>query len=505
VKTVRSAAWAAATILALRGASGTVNAASSLRWLRTVPEAESWAAGRDVRFTVVVPLLREQALIGDLAVRLTALAGTHPGTRVALVTTEAEYAAREHDAQRAADLASALAAGTRPGQIVSRFLGLLSAATLEALASAARGQAPARCAQLAGAALAAHRPTPELAAELAAGSDVIAHYHYPGPDGGMVQQLNYAIRAETGRARAAGDSLERLFLVIYNADSRPHPATLRAAAALIAAGENAPGGSVRLIQQSAVFTANMAGLGAGMSGMVLAGAGWLQSRWTLSREIPRLRRQATAARAGRRLMPLAHCVGHGLMIRADLYEELGGLPESTVNEDLALGYLACAAGIPIDPLPLLEEADTPVTVGSWLGQARQWFASYPQYPRAAALAADADHGTPARRGWLTAQGLARGGLWLGQSPVIALTLALPFLTRRRGLACLLAGAGLAGYYAVPTWLAAKAAGRPPDPLRALPGGLGAMLLSSAGPWRCIADTAASALTGTARAKRKTER
>ena len=503
MNTLRAATWTAATILALRGASGTMNAAASLRWLRA--GRDDSPAGQDVRFTVVVPLLREQSLIGNLAARLTALAGTHPGTRVALVTTQAEHAARERDAQRAAELASALAAGMRPGQIVSRFLGLLPAPTLEALAVSARGQDHARCVELAGAALAAHRPTPELAAGLAAGSDVITHYHYPRPDGGMVQQLNYAIRAETGRVRAAGDSLERLFLVIYNADSRPHPATLRAAAALITGRENAPGGPARLIQQSAVFTANMVGLGGGLPGMVLAGAGWLQSRWTLSREIPRLRRQAAAARAGRDLFPLAHSVGHGLMIRADLYEELGGLPESTVNEDLALGYLACAAGIPIDPLPLLEEADTPVTIGSWLGQARQWFASYPQYPRAAALAAAGGHGTPARRGWLTAQGLARGGLWLGQSPAVALALALPFTARRRGLACLIVVAGLAGYYALPSWLAARAAGRPLRPGRALPGGLVAMLLSSAGPWRCLADIAVSALTGTARAKRKTER
>jgi hypothetical protein len=480
-----------------------VNAAASLRWLRTAQESHS--GDPDVRFTVVVPLLREQSLIDDLAGSLTALAGTHPGTRVALVTTEAEYAARERDTRRAADLVSALATGTQPGRIVSRFLGLLPAATLEVLASAAHGQDHARCAELVNAALAAHRPTPELAAELAADCDVIAHYHYPGRDGGMVQQLNYAIRAETGRARAAGESLERLFLVIYNADSRPHPGTLRAAAALIAELEDAADGPVRLMQQSAVFTANMTSLGGGLPGTLLAGAGWLQSRWTLSREIPRLRRQAAAARAGRRLMPLAHCVGHGLMIRADLFDELGGLPESTVNEDLAFGYLACAAGIPIDPLPLLEEADTPVTVGSWVGQARQWFASYPQYPRAAALAAAAGHGTAARRGWLTVQGLARGGLWLGQSPTIALALALPVVARRRGLACLLVGTGLAGYYAVPSWLAARATGCPLDSARALRGGLAAMLLSSVGPWRCVADTTIGALTGTARAKRKTER
>lgn len=508
MRTLRAAGWIAASVLAARGVSGTVNAASSLRWLRRELPAEP---GAGTRFVLVVPLLREQALIGPLVQALASLAATHPGTSIALVTTEAENAARLLDPDRAASLAGALAAGVRPGRIVARFLGLLPAAELEALARQARGQDRRRCAELVAAALAANRPTPELAADHARqagdGDGTVRHWHYPEPDGGMVQQLNYAIRGETERALADGAGLDELFFVIYNADSRPHPGTLRAAAALIAAHADAPGGPARLIQQSAVFTANLADLPPGLAGAVLEGAGWLQSRWTMSREIPRLRRQAGYARRhrGGTLMPLAHCVGHGLMIRADLFAELGGLPESTGNEDLALGYLACAAGVPIDPLPLLEEADTPVTLGSWLSQARQWFVSYPQYPAAAALAAAGGHGTPARRGWLTVQGLARGALWLGQSPAIALAITLPAMTSRRRTAAVLAGCGLAGYFAIPAWLAARAAGRPVRPGRALPGGLAAMLLSSLGPWRSLADAAAQAAAGGRPSHRKTER
>jgi hypothetical protein len=504
VRTLRAAGWIAASVLAARGVSGTLNAASSLRWLRQEPPAEP-AGG--TRFVLVVPLLREQALLGPLVQALDALAATYPGTSIALVTTEAENAARLLDQGRAASLAGALAAGARPGRIVARFLGLLPAADLEALARQARGQDRQRCAEMVAAALAANRPTPELAADCARQAGTVRHWHYPEPDGGMVQQLNYAIRSETARALGEGTGMDGLFFVIYNADSRPHPGTLRAAAALIAAHADAPGRPVRLIQQSAVFTANLGDLPPGLGGAVLEGAGWLQSRWTMSREIPRLRRQAGYARRhrGGTLMPLAHCVGHGLMIRADLLAELGGLPESTGNEDLALGYLACAAGVPIDPLPLLEEADTPVTLGSWLSQARQWFVSYRQYPAAAALAAAGGHGTPARRGWLTVQGLARGALWLGQSPAVALAITLPAVTSRRRAATVLAGCGLVGYYAVPAWLTARAIGRPVRPGRALPGGLAAMLLSSLGPWRSLADAAAQAATGGRPAHRKTER
>jgi hypothetical protein len=193
------------------------------------------------------------------------------------------------------------------------------------------------------------------------------------------------------------------------------------------------------------------------------------------------------------------------MIRADTFAEFGGLPETTLNEDLAFGYLACAAGVPIDPLPVLEEAQTPGTVGSWVRQGRQWFRSYPQYPQAASLAAAAGYGDPRRRGWLTVQGLARGGVWLAQSPAIALTLALPALATRRGWAAALSGAGVLAYYVVPAALTARAIGRPLGPVRSVPGGVAAALISSAGPWWSLADLAWHAVTGTRPVHGKTER
>jgi hypothetical protein len=188
VRALRAAGWIAASVLAARGVSGTANAASSLRWLRRELPAET---GAGARFVLAVPLLREQALIGPLVRALTSLAATHPGTSIALVTTEAENAARLLHPGRAASLAADLAAGARPARIVAKFLGLLPAADLEALARQARGQDRERCAGLVAAALAANRPTPELAAEQArqAGDGAVRHWppawtRPPGPEGG---------------------------------------------------------------------------------------------------------------------------------------------------------------------------------------------------------------------------------------------------------------------------------------------------------------------------------
>lgn len=506
MRAAAAAGWAAAAILAARGASGTFHAAASSRWLRQNASLQPPAVS-SARFVLVVPLLREQAVVEEVTRMLADLARTVPGSAIALVTTQAELAHREHGRERLADLAAQLAAGTSPRRMAARFRDLMPADRLADLARRSAGLSGRECRALAEAAYIATPATPDLAAELATRSwpgTTVRHWHYPHADGRMAHQVNFAVRAETELASCEGVPPDRLFLVLYNADSRPHPDTLRAAAALIAR----PGiKATRIIQQPAVFTANLASLPATPAGSVLAGAAWLQSRWTLSREIPRLRRQATWARDGSHqgLPTLAHCVGHGLIIRADTLAELGGLPEVTLNEDLALGYLACAAGVPIDPLPLLEEAQTPCTISSWITQGNRWFRSYPQYPRAAALAAAGSLGDDRRRGMLTVQGLGRGSLWLAQSPVLAAALALPALTPRRSRAAALTGAGIVTYYVIPALLAARLADRPFVPLRSVPGGITAALLSSTGPWWSLAELARCQLTGQPPPHRKTER
>ena len=182
-----------------------------------------------------------------------------------------------------------------------------------------------------------------------------------------------------------------------------------------------------------------------------------------------------------------------------------------MNEDLAFGYLACAAGAPIDPLPLLELGDSPSSLGSIIRQGRQWFWSYPQYPRFHALAARAGYGNRRSRAFLTAQGSAsRSRSWLGQSPAIATTLLLPVVARRRRLAAVATTAALTTYYAVPAaalanYLRRTYAGASRFGIRELAGGLAASLVSSIGPWWCLGNTIRQRITGTRYHHDKTER
>ncbi len=494
------AGWAGVTAVAMRGITGSRHVIASLAWL-TRSQMPPPAVGSGGRYLVlIVPLLREQRLITSIATCMTRLAAWWGSASVVLVTTEREHADRQVACTRLPDLALALSCG-RP---TSSFAGVLPQDRLDGLAVHA-GQPTARCLEAVRAEFGALESTPTMAARLAARGDwpvPVRHYHLPDPQGTMADQVNHAAAGELGRLTGTGVDPARVWLAVYNADSEPSPATLPALAGLLDAHPDA-----QIVQQPAVFTRS---LGAGLAA---DGAALLQSRWTLAREIPRLRRQAAHARAasarGRLMPPLAHCVGHGLFIRADTFARLGGLPTATMNEDLAFGFLACAAGVPIDPMPVLELADSPVTIAGVVRQARQWFWSYPQYPAAARLAADAGLGTRWTRIMLTAQGLARGVLWLGQSPAIALAVTLPVTARHKKTAAAAAAGALAAYYGVPfaalaRYLHRTGAGARSGP-RELAGGLIACLASSIGPWWCLGQVTHARLTGIRYAHGKTER
>ncbi|WP_141747658.1 glycosyltransferase family 2 protein [Streptomyces nanshensis] len=491
---------------------GAVRTAESLAWLSASAADEPGEAG-EVRLVLVLPLLREQAVIAEVLAHFEKTMAARPGTVLLVVTTAREEAERAESRSQLPGLARAVSAGVPSGRVASRFVGLLPREQLLALAGEFSRRPYGECRERVRQAVDALPSTAELASQLCArargrGVDV-RHLHYPHTGGAMAHQVNYAADSflgELGPEERAG-----WWIGLYNADSRPHPDTLAAVAARAAAPE------ARIVQQSALFTGNLAQMPPGMAGATAAGAAWLQSRWTLAREIPRLRRQAAAARSGRRGVPLAHCVGHGLFVRADQWSAWGGLPTELMNEDLAAGFLACAAGVPIDPVPVLEIGDSPSTLRALVRQQSQWFWSYAQYPAMVRLAAARDVGTPAVRWRLAATGLVRGALWLGQSPAVAATVVLPWLHRRAGgsprstvaAAC---GSALAlgSYLALP---ARALAARAPSGngtsrtwrWRAGAGMVPAALLFSAGPWHCLARAAWCRLSGRAVRHGKTER
>ncbi|MEX5710745.1 glycosyltransferase family 2 protein [Parafrankia sp. FMc6] len=497
-----------------------MNAVSSLRWLRTaIPGRADLVPSGQARpfFVLVLPMLREQALIADTVSLFSRMAADYGPAYVVVVTTAREEAERDRAAARLPDIAAALAAGTPADRLNRTFRSVLPAAQLATLAETCRGSTAADCAATLQAMFEAQPTTSQLAADLARDYPSVRHLHYPDPQGTMADQVNHAARVERDRLAADGADTTLVYLAQYTADSRPDPDTLTAAARRIIDLHQATGQQPRVLQQSALFLANLPTFPTGPAGRYLTGAALLQSRWSLAHELPTWRhhRRPPATRTGLpfRWPRYAHCTGHGLFLHAETFLRWGGLPTRTMNEDLALGFLASAAGVAIDPIPAVEWADSPTTPAEVIRQKRQWFWSYVDYPTLLRLASN---GLPGERtapssvrGLLAAQGLGRGAIWLATSPTLGATLALP-LAARRPAAGLVAAAAATGIYLAPAYLIVeelRRRGLRPDRLHTgeVAGLLAAYLTHSTGPWWCLANGLHRAATGHRYIHDKTER
>lgn len=280
--------------------------------------------------------------------------------------------------------------------------------------------------------------TQEIVADFIAteapGRGVVRNVHVNQPDARLAHQLNRAleeIRDPDG------------WIAVYNADSRPHPRTITGFRAALTAQ---PGAAV--FQQPALFFANDDDLPPGPWRWLVRATATLQSRWTLTHEIPRLLRQRQASPSPLLRCSYAHVVGHGLFVRADVLRSVGGFPTGTPTEDLFLGFLLRSLGWRIEPLPLLELADTPRSLGAVLAQRRGWFFGplcFPAYLRAVWRRREL---TAAQRGGavlMASQVMLSAIAWLTSGPLLAGT-AITLLDRRqRRAARITAALGLTLY------------------------------------------------------------
>ncbi len=227
-------------------------------------------------------------------------------------------------------------------------------------------------------------------------SDRAIHLHYPAFNRTYGEQVSWGVRELRESARAED------YLLLTNADSRIERGGI--GELLQAVGERRP-----CAQQSALFLANLAEVGA-----IPAAEALLQSSWTLETE---LFRYLAGSGAVRWLPPrladawYQHTVGHGLLISMGLLDSLGGFPSPAAGlEDSALGYMIRARSAHVHPLRRLELADAPPSVRALLRQRATWVRG--------PLGAIGYHPSTARERMLVAQSLYDGVRWALSVPAI---------------------------------------------------------------------------------------
>ena len=194
--------------------------------------------------------------------------------------------------------------------------------------------------------------------------DRIKKIHFPTFNKTLGEQLNYGIIA----AENYYNFNKHDYVILYNADSKPDKMTLRHII-------NCMADNVLVAQQSALFLKNF-GILARNSKIIPMVDSIYQSRWTLQHEIPRYIRSMSNAKLLniRGLSSFAHCVGHGLLMRADILNSVGYFPSPRIGlEDSGLGFVLKSKKISIAPFPMLESAEVPSNIISLAVQKSRWF------------------------------------------------------------------------------------------------------------------------------------
>ncbi len=201
------------------------------------------------------------------------------------------------------------------------------------------------------------------------------HLHYPDPSGLKADQLNFAATYCASLTPAAMQP-PSTFLICYDADSRPLTDSLACFEVAIAQHPR-----VDVFHQSSRFelrqyhTAGATGSIRWLRQAVVDAGALRANRFVLAYEGPRLMNRSSAAtRLKQRLSSYVytHVTGHGLCVRLSLLQALP-FPSRSPLEDMHYSFLLGSRNLVLQPVPSLDTAEVPSSLRAQVDQASRWF------------------------------------------------------------------------------------------------------------------------------------
>lgn len=183
----------------------------------------------------------------------------------------------------------------------------------------------------------------------------IKHFHYPKTEGMMSDQLNYVMK------KYKNEKFKEVYFSVYNADSRPSPNTIDSVLKTIE-DKNFP----CVMQQYSYAFSNMDQLSFIMKGFAI-----YQSNFEIKYGL------VNAVTFPNFLY--TYVVGHGMYIRLDILNELGGFDNKFWCEDIFLSSVLRNKNIKITPILTLENMETPKKISILMKQNANWFRTSNQW------------------------------------------------------------------------------------------------------------------------------
>lgn len=168
---------------------------------------------------------------------------------------------------------------------------------------------------------------------------------YPKKDGVMAHQLNYAVNQIENNK----------IVVIYNVDSVVDRKTINY---ILKHRDKLEKGVFQQYSYSAYDTKNK----------FMTSAVMWQNRWSTAYELPR-----TIGNFKFGIHKFNYVIGHGLALRKEMLNKIGGFSEDQINEDNVLGYRLHTEQVSVCPIPVLEKIDFASDLKIYVRQQSVWF------------------------------------------------------------------------------------------------------------------------------------
>ena len=180
-------------------------------------------------------------------------------------------------------------------------------------------------------------------------------FHYPYKDGIMADQLNYVMK------KYKNYNSKEIYFSVYNADSRPNLDTINSVLNIIK-NQDHP----EIIQQYSYAFSNLENLSFIMRGFALYQSNFeIKYGLVNSLTFPNLL--------------YTYVVGHGLYIRLDVLEKIGGFNNKFWCEDIYMSSIIRNRNIKITPVLNLENMETPKNISVLIRQNANWFRTSNQW------------------------------------------------------------------------------------------------------------------------------
>jgi hypothetical protein len=186
-------------------------------------------------------------------------------------------------------------------------------------------------------------------------ADKIEIYHYPKAAGVMAHQVNFGVK------EFSNEFGNKFDVAIYNVDSRISTRSLNE----IIVYSNSDKKCIYQ-QYSYYLTKN------NISSIATGYAAW-QTRWSITYEYAIATKRLKSKSKNIIFEKGVYLIGHGVMMSCDIFNQIGGMPEESLNEDLFMGYIANNERISIVPLCNLESAENVSKVTELIKQQSSWF------------------------------------------------------------------------------------------------------------------------------------